>query len=486
MDPTSDANQGYISLDEYGEYVSVYQGTGTVSILDGTSEKPYQCSFETGQTIDGTIILLCHNFPPGLSFFFRFGMQAKKFEGITTDGHLIRSNDPKKRLLPLGYISNPENWLYDQNFALQLTELSVICSEEQFQEIHFGVCNFQFDEHDIDKQGNHVENIAIPINETDSIELCIKKLDNYDKKINRITILQTIDVTCEFILKISNQRDLDKIISLVDDICLLLSVKNGTKITWIYYEIIDDQKRLVFRKHAARVTKIYQPLDIFYFKKSHSFPTKKFLEDTYLYYLKYRDVLKLERGVIDSYLDAKADSDYLEIRGGKIAFVIEFLKNEYLKMKGENSEYICIPQDFNKFVPLISTAIVDTLKSGRMTDQNKIKTISGKNRIEGLNRRSFRNILNMLIKELGVDISQDEVTLFITSRDSLIHRGNFYCNTCKPDERLTCKPLPSIRFEYFFMVNILDRIFLRIIGLDDKMIKVDWRNPSDTIKKALM
>jgi len=35
------------------------------------------------------------------------------------------------------------------------------------------------------------------------------------------------------------------------------------------------------------------------------------------------------------------------------------------------------------------------------------------------------------------------------------------------------------------MINILDRIFFRIIGHDDKIIKVDWRNPSEKMKDWL-
>ncbi len=125
----------------------------------------------------------------------------------------------------------------------------------------------------------------------------------------------------------------------MDDICVLLSIKKGTKITWIYYDIKDRQGKTIFRKHASRVTKVYQPLDVLYFKKPHSFETKKFLEDSYHPYMKYRDVFKLNHGVVDAYLDAKAESDYFETRAGKVALAIEFLKNEYLESKGENSEY---------------------------------------------------------------------------------------------------------------------------------------------------
>lgn len=121
-----------------------------------------------------------------------------------------------------------------------------------------------------------------------------------------------------------------------------------------------------------------------------------------------------------------------------------------------------------------------------MTDQNKIQSISSEKKIEGLNRRSFGSILREIIKEFHVNITSDEIFLFIKCRDSLVHRGNFYCKTCQFDEIRECEPLPSYMFEYFFVVNILDRIFLRILGQDDKLIKIDWRNPSEKMKEALL
>ena len=59
--------QNTISLDDYGEVISVYRGSGIVSIIDGSGKKPYQCSFEAGQMDNGDIILICHDIP---SIFF--------------------------------------------------------------------------------------------------------------------------------------------------------------------------------------------------------------------------------------------------------------------------------------------------------------------------------------------------------------------------------------------------------------------------------
>jgi len=484
MNSNKKSVQKKISLNDYGEFISVYRGSGTLSIIDGSGEKPHQCSFEAGQRIDGKIILLCHDLPQGFPLFFHFGMLATKFEGTTEEGFFVKSNEADKGLIRIRYLPPSKSGLHDQNLALKVTELSIVYSEEKYHELHFGISNFEFDENDTLDNGKE-NKVIISLTEEEKIEIFFKKLNDYDNKINRISTLRAIDVTCEFILKISNQNDLNKLIELIDDICLILSVKNGTKISWVYYDICDKNGKQIVRKHDSKVTKVYQPLDIFNCCEKNSVPTKKFLEDSYQHYMKYRDLLKLNRGVIDAYLDAKAESDYIETRGGKIALAIEFLKNEYLGSKGENSEYIIPPQEFNKCIPSISASMADALKLQGVTDQNKIELISVEKKIEGLNRRSFGSILKEIKNEFHVNLSSKEITLFIKCRNSLVHRGNFYCKTCQPEERQICEPLLSYIAEYFFMINILDRIFLRILGHDDKMIKVDWINPSEKIREWL-
>ncbi|MHA1522665.1 MAG: hypothetical protein ACTSRK_21065, partial [Promethearchaeota archaeon] len=314
-----------LTLTDYGEFISVYSGCGTLSITDGAGEKSYECSFEAGQRIDGDIILLCHDLYPAFSFLFRFGMQAKKFEGKTKDGHLIRSNESKTSLLQINYPKS-KNALYDQNLVLRLTELSINYSEEKCFEVRFGICNFKFDENDTIDKGKKSDKVILPIGE-ENIEISFKKVSDYDDKINRISTFKTIDVTCELVLKISNRSDLSKLITLIGDICFLLSVKNGTIISWIYYDIRQKNGKSIFRKHASKVTKAYQPLNIYYLNKTDAVQTKEFLESTYPHYLKYRDLFKLNCGVIDAFLAAKAETDFLETRAGKMALAIEFLKN---------------------------------------------------------------------------------------------------------------------------------------------------------------
>jgi len=437
--------QKKLRLTDYGEFISVYSGRGTLSIIDGSGEKSFECLFEAGQRIDGKIILLCQDLPPAFSVFFRFGMQAKKFEGKTKEGYSVRSNESKTSFLQINYPKS-KNALYDQNLVLRLTELSINYSEEKCFEVRFGICNFVFDENDTIDKDKISDKVILPIGEED-IEIFVKKLDDYDDKINRISTFKTIDVTCELVLKILNQSDLSKLITLIDDICLLLSVKNGTKISWIYYDICQKNGESISRKHALKVTKAYQPLNIYYLKEPRTVQTKEFLEATYPHYLKYRDLFKLNSGVIDAFLDAKAENDFLETRAGKMALAIEFLKNEYLMSQDQDSEFIIPQENFKKFSQEIRQAMIKTLKLHDLTEIGKIQAISDINKINGLNRRSFSNIFKQLVRQFKVNITNDEISLFIHCRNSLVHRGTFYCKTFRPEDKEGCVPLLNYKFE---------------------------------------
>jgi hypothetical protein len=75
---------------------------------------------------------------------------------------------------------------------------------------------------------------------------------------------------------------------------------------------------------------------------------------------------------------------------------------------------------------------------------------------------------------VGFKPPEEEVKLFVESRNSLIHKGDFYYNTAEPRKRKKC-PLSSAVEEYFFLVNFLDRVFLKLFGYSGPYM--DWRQP---------
>ena len=66
----------------------------------------------------------------------------------------------------------------------------------------------------------------------------------------------------------------------------------------------------------------------------------------------------LNQGTIDTYLDAKAESDYLQIRGIKLAVTMEVLKDVFLNLSDTSvAEYVTKPTRFKKIISDLKDAI---------------------------------------------------------------------------------------------------------------------------------
>ena len=87
-------------------------------------------------------------------------------------------------------------------------------------------------------------------------------------------------------------------------------------------------------------------------------------------------------------------------------------------------------------------------------------------KIPELKRRSFRDMVEEITSpdHISLPLSDDELELFVRSRNSLVHKGDLYCNTANNRDRVTCPPKQTPADEYFFLTNILDRMFLKILG----------------------
>ena len=94
-------------------------------------------------------------------------------------------------------------------------------------------------------------------------------------------------------------------------------------------------------------------------------------------------------------------------------------------------------------------------------------------RLSSLNRTSFKKHLRAIAKSIGLKQGPGEFDLFIASRDNLIHVGEFYCAAADEAARARLEPLASRSEEFFFLVSVIDRIFLRLFGYSGPYL--NWR-----------
>jgi hypothetical protein len=439
-------------LSAYGDYITTYSGNGTLTLED-THTIP--CTFEAGQLRNGEIRLLCSS-----SDFYSFSTPLKNFNGTTAEGYRISS---ERGIVGLEYqiSSKTGTWA-----AYRLNEMTVQMAEHaQAQSLRFGLTNFLFRK-------------PFPLllaDENDVTILSLQSIKEQSDVMWRVPTLRGIDVTCEVVGNIPVDRDSEWVEDVVNALCYLLSVARGTKVEWIYCDYYDGNGTWLSRTHAARITKEYGPL----FVLRDDLETKLFVEGTYGTYRARRADYQLDQGTIDIYLDAKAEHDYLQLRGIKLAVAMEAIKAVLLKLHQVSvEEYILNYDDFRGVKSKIQKFVCSELKAEKIgpTQRDMIYR-----KLSELNRRPFKDILTDLFDYIHLRVEEQDLAQFIKSRDSLVHQGRFYYETATPDDRKQVEPLNSEIEEYCFLVNFLDRVFLKLLGYSGSYL--DRRMPAQPVHR---
>lgn len=454
-----------LDLTSYGTYLAHYEGKGTLTLNNG---QVVDCSFEAGQLSNGNVILLCAS--ESFSLFESSSLVAK-FHGMTPEGYELSTTG---KIRETNYLADRPSGKAGAWAAFRMDELSVqLMKEEDAQSVSFGLTNFKFLGTTAFRKTNRAR-LSLPLqlkNIDELINLQIQPIERYEKVMQKLQTLKGVDVTCEAILNLPNNSEDRQLESVIDNLCRILSVARGTKVQWVYCDYYDGAASLIRRRHFNHITAPYCPLSIIDAGIEGRDETRTFIEGAYEAYLARCIGYALDRGTIDAYLDSKAENDYLEMRGAKLAVVLEKLKAVFLKLPStQTSELILDEALFKKLRPKIKDAVSKTLEDANVEKDVRIKMHE---KLGELNRRSFKDILNIFLDDIDFKPIEEDVKLFIQCRNKLVHTGDFYCNNATPEEKSRCTPLPSPAEEYYFMVNFLDRIFLRLLGYSGQY--VDYR-----------
>jgi hypothetical protein len=437
-------------LVEYGECLSIYRGHGTLTLEGG---EKFDCQFEAGQLTSAQVLLVCDFLPPSIFFM---DILPRRFEGVTPEGYRIYASSGM-------FHRSSGNWA-----AFYLDEILVQMAEyQQTNHLRFGITNFEFIGTEPTRRSDNYFYHTLPLNlqnNSQTTKVLIEPLELYEKIMKRVKLLKNIEVTCEAIVDTIPDGDIGQAREVINDLCYILSVAQGTKVQWVYCDQYSVEGKLIKRTHSSRITKPYCPLKIIHPSAGGGKETKGFIEQVYATYVNKRERYKLGKGTIDAYLDAKAEADYLEMRGIKLVVAMEILKSVFIEqphapMKG----YVIEEEKFKELSPRFCEAMDEFLQTEKIHRDYR-KAMCNDKKVLELNRRSFAYFLKKLCRHIDLGINEDDVRLFIQCRNKLVHYGRFYCALATPEERSECNPLPSESHEYHFLVNFLDRVFLKLLG----------------------
>jgi hypothetical protein len=92
--------------------------------------------------------------------------------------------------------------------------------------------------------------------------------------------------------------------------------------------------------------------------------------------------------------------------------------------------------------------------------------------LKGAHRKSFGTVFTALLQEIALELSAEDQRLFVSCRNSLVHQGRFYCQSANADDRSRVPPHAGPTHEYFWLLHVVDRMFLRLLDYNGPY--VDW------------
>jgi hypothetical protein len=438
---------GTKDLNRYGTPCFAYQGSGEITFSDKTR---FPCRFQAGQYSCGRIIILLECDHRAMPQDFN---SCIEFRGISSEGFQVVSSG---NLHEINYLPDlPENSKSGTWASLEATKLDVACIANS----------------DISKLNFFLTNVALPprpLHPPLPVERAsLMRISDYDKVMPKLQVCKDVQITAELCCEISSDADSQVIMDCLDPLCAVLSIARGTRVQWVLYEQIDREGNMVRRCHHAKITKNYGGLNLIHPTRLED--NQSFLDVALPACKDRKNQYALNPRTINAYLDAKAEGDFLELRGAKLAVAMELLRSSLLGEQESPIQANIIDEDhFKELLPEIESAIRQVC--GNHTSSDEKIAICAK--LPGLNRRSFSNHIRKLIRSLKLQIPVNDQRLFISCRNKLVHEGAYYCKAATSAERKDVQALKSPVQEYFFLVHFLDRIFLRMLGYSGAYL--DW------------
>ncbi|WP_048178899.1 hypothetical protein [Methanosarcina siciliae] len=441
-----------------------YSGIGELLFEDG---QKFDCEFVAFQMKNGKILFHAKHCRSKIQ---QYSSPKKEycrtsFVGITDKTYKISGEN--------GLIIHIESVNNERSITCSFETLNVqILENENKREVHFGITNFEF-------TGNECNGRVLTLNLKGSARISIQKLKAYKKIMRWIKTFKSIDVTCEAIFNLSEDK-FENIIETLDDLLYGMSIARGTKIQWIYYEIFDDKGICISRAHSSsRVTKVYSSYNLIDPKDTNS--TKIFLENANPIFGEENKLVIIMRELIDSHLDSLTSGIYLETKGANLAITMEMLtviSKKVAKEEETNKENILTDEKFEELKKLIEEYLESEVEEEK---RNLIyKNLKAINTI----RRSFNALISDFCKEINCEVSEDQIKLFVKCRNKLVHTGNFYCRFATPKDKEKYPQLKDELSEYSFLVDFINKLILKLYGY--RGFYLDWSSTEGPISKELL
>lgn len=464
------------ALKQYGIAIFQYSGRGVITGNANGRVGTWPCHFSAAQLQSGQIVIACEL--DSSSEGTPMAIVASGFEGESLLGERITSTD-LGQITTLG--SEAATFEAGAWLTFRANDLDVVlpkADRDSVIEERYGVTNYAFDALEAEVLGRKVPNAIQLLLRSDAsgrdVEhvVVLAQVPHYRDAVARLRTLKGIEVTTEAIFAYPSAEvgthgygahDVATFDAAISALTYVMSVGAGSKVQWVYRTSHARGGDTVARSHRARIAKSFTSQAIIRNTAGTFIENKRFLERAYPAFHTWERQFRLSH-LIDAYLDAKSEADFLEARGAKIAIALEALKDRFAGRPGAKVPGTRIPKaEFRKIRPKIQAAIRDILESFDIGPAS-IEEFTEPGALTNLNRLTFGELITGVLDEIGLTVDREELRRFVKSRNALVHVGQFECVRVAEEDELDPPKREAVVSEYLADVHLLDRILLRVLG----------------------
>jgi len=424
--------------------IAVYRGKGNLFV---DAEKGPDCEFLVAQWPDANIQLECVLNEPSKDLLILTERKPSHLLGKIANGMDVEVLLDRVGAYSSSLTSSGEMYLC---YLAQNLSVSVPHSSDLVRKLRFGLTNFELPVHKVTLQ--------VPRR-----DVIVERVQGYKERSELVKSLRGIDVLSELSIEIYPDEELEEIKELADNLCCLFSLARGIKINWIYYQAFDERGDIVGKYQRNVVVKPYSPFRLIARGRPHDL--KEFVEQTYPSFRKLKDRWLKDCcpqqpnswwfcQAVDALADAKLEQDFLELRGLKLASLLEFIRSIYLE--DTDKKYIVPKDEFERNYRGLKRDVKQVLKS--YFPEQTAKMCS---HVQGFKWTTFRQTVREMTEELGLSVSKDERDKLVKYRNNLVHRMSFFD---EDEETSKDKRTEEDAFQaYRFMMSFVEKLLLAVL-----------------------
>jgi hypothetical protein len=285
-----------------------------------------------------------------------------------------------------------------------------------------------------------------------TVPVSLRPLRNYQARIGHLIKTRGIVATAALRFHEADVKG-GPIAEFISDLCLAISLVEGTKVNWIYHATYAPRRVLQHAVFGGTITKAYATSPLCYAPGASTAvtPALTAAQEAVPAIRQFREKFDPHNRLINSWLDARTQTDYLEGRTLKYAVVIEAL---------------------NAITTHGDKTIARTVQDSKTWEQLYQEVVRAKPGLENsvslpnwnrLNDRPFREVLSDVCACHRIALPLLDLKLFNSIRNNIVHRLNYDLKIKLPSG--WTMPNSPQAGQHYFVAHFVDRIVLELFGL---------------------